>query len=441
MITKVKNRVVEDLVKELDVLRRRLAEREQDKDQYKGAGEDVHKLSRAVEQSPSSIVITDTRGTIEYVNPKFTEVTGYRTDEVIGKNPRILKSGETPTKEYKRLWDTITSGGEWRGEFHNKKKNGELFWEFASISPIRNGKGVITHYLAVKEDITEKKKIEAALVNRVKELNCLFSISEIRGKKGISLDKILQEIVNIIPPSWQYPDITHAKIVLKDQEYRSTQFKEGKWEQKENIIVNGKEKGRIIVFYEKERPQVYEGPFLKEERNLLNAITERIGRVVEHIQAEEKLKDSQLKLQEQNMALEQKNIALKELILQIDREKNDIKNQVINNVDKIIKPTLKKLKVKRGSLACCEYIDILEKNLEELISPFGSHISRTMYHLTPMEIEICNLIKNGLKTKEIACTLSLSPLTVDTHRNNIRKKLKISKRGINLTSYLQALSD
>ena len=129
----------------------------------KQAGEQLRRLSRAVEQSPSSIVITDTAGNIEYVNPKFTQVTGYAFEEVVGKNPRLLKSGEMPPEGYENLWKTITSGGEWRGEFHNKKKNGELYWESASISPITDAHGVITHFLAVKEDITERKGMEESL--------------------------------------------------------------------------------------------------------------------------------------------------------------------------------------------------------------------------------------------------------------------------------------
>jgi diguanylate cyclase (GGDEF)-like protein/PAS domain S-box-containing protein len=123
------------------------------------------KLSQAVEHSPNTVVITDIQGNIEYVNPKFTQLTGYTREEVIGQNPRILKSEKTPPEEYKRLWDTITSGGEWRGEFYNKKKNGEFYWERALISPIRNAEGVITHFLAVKEDITERKNFEAQLAH------------------------------------------------------------------------------------------------------------------------------------------------------------------------------------------------------------------------------------------------------------------------------------
>jgi PAS domain S-box-containing protein len=126
----------------------------------KQAEEALRTLSHAVEQSPVSIIITDTTGTIEYVNPKFTQASGYTRDEAIGRNPRFLKSGQTSPEEYKRLWDTITHRGVWRGEFHNKKKNGELYWELASISPVIDSQGTIKHYVAVKEDITERKRAE-----------------------------------------------------------------------------------------------------------------------------------------------------------------------------------------------------------------------------------------------------------------------------------------
>lgn len=128
------------------------------------------RLLHAVEQSPTSIMITNTKGDIEYVNPKFSEVTGYSRDEVLGQNPRILKSGELSLNVYQELWKTISSGTEWRGEFHNKKKDGELYWEMASISPVKNSLGKITHYIALKEDITEAKKIEESLKQLAAEL-------------------------------------------------------------------------------------------------------------------------------------------------------------------------------------------------------------------------------------------------------------------------------
>lgn len=132
--------------------------------------EQLRKLSRAVEQSPATVMITDIKGNIEYVNPKFSRLTGYALREVIGKNPRMLKSGETGLDEYRHLWDTIRAGGEWRGELHNKKKTGELYWESASISAIKNLDGVITHFLAVKEDITDCKRLEQQVAERNREI-------------------------------------------------------------------------------------------------------------------------------------------------------------------------------------------------------------------------------------------------------------------------------
>jgi len=121
-------------------------------------------LSRAVEQSPVSIVVTDIKGNIEYVNPKFEEVSGYSFDEVIGKNPRILSSGIKSTSAYEEMWKTILRGEEWHGEFYNKKKNGELYWEAATISPIHNEKNEIEKFIAVKEDVTEQKKLTQELI-------------------------------------------------------------------------------------------------------------------------------------------------------------------------------------------------------------------------------------------------------------------------------------
>ncbi|AFZ52318.1 EAL domain-containing protein [Cyanobacterium aponinum] len=125
-------------------------------------------LYRASEQSPASIVITNVEGNIQYVNSKFETVSGYKKEEVIGKNPRVLKSGYTHETDYKNLWKTISNGKEWQGEFHNKRKNGELYWERALISPIFNSVGAITHYIAVKEDITEEKQQQLLLKYQAK---------------------------------------------------------------------------------------------------------------------------------------------------------------------------------------------------------------------------------------------------------------------------------
>ena len=130
---------------------------------WKRREDTLRQLSAAVEQSPVSVVITDTEGHISYVNRKFSDCTGYAPEEVLGLNPRVLNSGYSPPEMYRDLWSTVLAGGEWRGEFRNRKKNGELYWETAVISPIVDADGSIGHLLAVKEDITRRRALENEL--------------------------------------------------------------------------------------------------------------------------------------------------------------------------------------------------------------------------------------------------------------------------------------
>jgi PAS domain S-box-containing protein len=139
---------------ELDALR----SARPDPDQKPDLHDKLRLLQRAVEQSPVSVVITDARGDIQYVNPHFTTLTGYTREEALGRNPRILKSDRQPRSFYRELWQTITAGQDWSGEFCNLKKNGEEYWEQATISPVKNDSGKIAHFLAVKEDVTEKRR-------------------------------------------------------------------------------------------------------------------------------------------------------------------------------------------------------------------------------------------------------------------------------------------
>jgi diguanylate cyclase (GGDEF)-like protein/PAS domain S-box-containing protein len=161
----------------------------------------LHKLSQAVEQSANVIIITDGEGNIEYANPKFTELTGYTLAEVLKQNPRILRSGEHSTEYYDELWRTIKSGKVWHGEFHNRHKDGSLYWEKATIAPVFNLSGEIINFIANKENITEKKALEAveyeqrrlteALLDTVTALNSTLNLDEV-------LDRILENLGNLV---------------------------------------------------------------------------------------------------------------------------------------------------------------------------------------------------------------------------------------------------
>ena len=140
----------------------------------------LRQFQRAVQQSPVSVIITDTEGTIEYVNPRFCEVTGYREDEVLGRNPRVLKSGAQAPAFYQSLWRAISAGRVWHGELCNRRRDGSLYWESATISPVRDDRGEIINFVAVKEDITARKRAEQAL--RESESNYRGLIASLSGE-------------------------------------------------------------------------------------------------------------------------------------------------------------------------------------------------------------------------------------------------------------------
>ncbi|MBJ6727779.1 hybrid sensor histidine kinase/response regulator [Geomesophilobacter sediminis] len=171
----------------------------------KRAEEELFKLSSAIHQSPVSIMITDVGGCIEFVNPKFTEVTGYLADEALGQNPRLVKSGKTSPEEYRNLWLTITSGNVWHGELYNKKKNGQLYWEHVTIAPVKNREGVITHFIAIKEDITEKKTLEEQL----RQAQKMEAIGQLAG--GVAHD-----FNNMLMVIFGYANIMQMKMAEDD---------------------------------------------------------------------------------------------------------------------------------------------------------------------------------------------------------------------------------
>lgn len=164
----------------------------------RNAEEQVRKLSKAVMQSPTSVVIVERSGVIEYVNPQFTAVTGYSPVEVIGKNPRILSSGQTPIEIYRQLWETLLNGRIWRGELLNRRRNGDFYWERNLMSPIRDASGEITHFLAIKEDVNEHKRTEAErqlLERKLQHAQRMEAIGTLAGGIAHDFNNILSAIL------------------------------------------------------------------------------------------------------------------------------------------------------------------------------------------------------------------------------------------------------
>jgi len=179
------------------------------------AEEELRSLSRAVEQSPASIVITDRDGRIEYVNPRFEQVSGYTREEALGNNPRILKSGTTPVETYEALWRAITGGGEWRGELCNRRKDGDLYWEFAAISGLTDETGQVRHFIAVKEDITARKRAEEEQVVLREHLAQIQKMESI----GLLAGGVAHDFNNMLAAILGYAELTMLKLGTEHPAY------------------------------------------------------------------------------------------------------------------------------------------------------------------------------------------------------------------------------
>ena len=305
------------------------------------------------------------------------------------------------------------------------KKRQNVIKELQSLLPISHN------------DETDPAKIEIALRERIKELNCLYGISLLAERYGDSIDDMLQKLVNILPPSWQYPAITCARIVFKGKTYKSRGFKVTKWRQSSRILMYNEPVGEVEVLYLEERSPEDEGPFLREERVLIDAVAEQIGKIAIRIAAEQELQEINKQLTVERKALQETNTALRTVLTRIEEEKQNIYKNVQSNVEKILMPILHALTLELPIIQR-KYVDMLRTNLEEITSPFINHLSRKFLSLTPTEINICNMIRNGLRTKEISQIQGVSIATINRHREHIRQKLEIINKEINLTTYLQS---
>jgi len=280
-------------------------------------------------------------------------------------------------------------------------------------------------------------KLVVALRERIKELNCLYGIAHLAERHSDSIEDLLQELVNFLPFSWQYPEITCAKVMFDGKIYKSKGFKISKWRQSSRIFMFNEPIGEVTISYLEERPPADEGPFLQEERALLDALAERIGTTAMRISAELDLQETNKQLILERKALQEANTALRSVLERIEEEKQEIYKDLQANVDKILMPILHELTLHLPK-TYTQYAGMLKSNLEEIASPFVRHLTKNYFSLTSTEVKICNMIQNGLQTKEIAQIRGVSVGTINRHREHIRRKLKITNSDVNLMTYLQS---
>ena len=241
----------------------------------------------AFDSSSDCILIWDRDYNYLYANPAAIEHVGTKKDKVMGKN---IRDGLGHVPDFMHLWmsriDRIFKTGKEMRVQDETLMQGKRFLTDSVLSPIRDSNGEVFAACVVYRDLTSHKKTEEALMvrtkeldERVKELNCLYGISSLVQEPDISLDEIFQGVVDLIPSSWLYPEMTCARITLENKEYRTENFKESRWKQSSDIFVHGERSGSVEVCYLWENPGIDERPFLKEERNLINAIAERLGKI------------------------------------------------------------------------------------------------------------------------------------------------------------------
>ena len=279
-------------------------------------------------------------------------------------------------------------------------------------------------------------ELEWALRERIKELNCLYTISTLQETHFHFAERFLQSVVDCLPGSWQFPEHACARIVYGGREYVTVEFRESKWRMAADIFADGKPVGVVEVFYRKVVPTFAEGPFLKEEYALIRAVAERVGSVLMHMKAEADLRAAHKAIQREHKALQESNTALRAVLSRFEEDKREIKASILANIQKIIMPIVFELELEvRGPQR--SYVTLLRQCIQDIASPFLTQISRNHMQLTPVEIAISTMIRNGLSNKEIAQLRSISPATVQRHRENIRRKLGLTNRKINLATYLQ----
>ncbi len=221
---------------------------------------------------------------------------------------------------------------------------------------------------------TEPEKVGIALRERIKELNCLYGISQLADRYSDSIDDLLQNLVNFLPLSWQYPEITCARIAFKEKIYKSKGFKVTKWRQSSQILLYNEPAGEVAIFYLEERPASDEGPFLKEERALLDAVAERIGTIAMRIAAEGELQEINKQLTLERKALQETNAALRAVLARIEEEKRDTQKNIQSNIEKILMPILNALALEVPKVQR-KYVELLRANLEEITAPFINQLS------------------------------------------------------------------
>ncbi len=419
-------------------------------------------LRQSVAAASCGFVVTDCQqkdNPIVFVNQAFERITGYKAWEVLGKSGRFLLGKDREQETLEQVREAVGCGRRCTVVLRNYRKDGALFYNELSVAPVCNRSRVVTHLIWLQRDVTaqiEREEKMAALIAEKEERfsaymeNANESIWRIDFEPPIPLDTQESRQVQMMFDNAIFSEANDAvartyglasgKEVI-DRPFRKF-MEQSDPRNVEKIVELVQNKFRMdnLVTHEK----VSDGTTSMIVNNIIPSIKDGKVRhlwgasleLSELFEAQQDLERSREELALQKKALEEKNAALKELIAHIELDKKELKDRILANVEQVIIPSLEKIRLNKGADV---HIEQHRNALKDLTSSFGRKVADSRVKLTSREIEVCNMVKNGLNSKEIAGLLNIALHTVEKHRRMARKKLDLANKGINLRTYLNSL--
>jgi PAS domain S-box-containing protein len=361
------------------------------------------------------------------VNPAVEKITGYRVNEILGKSCSFLLGTDNNQKLFKQLQDAVKKGQQAKVLVSNNKKDSTLYYTELSMVPINDPNGKVSYCVWTQRDITDQVKTEEKMARLIAEKEISMDDPEAKQVRDIFNNGIFSEANDAGAKIYGLTEGREVTGRLLNEFFTDSV--------KENVkaatdIVRSKFKQKNLISKEKASDGTYKtilnnlSPFIED-----NKVYYIWGSGLDISD----LFETQKKLRLSKIELENKNIALRELIIQIGHEKREVEERIKANLEEVILPTLDKIKVNCSEEA---YVDQLSNEIKNLTSPLGQRVSEIRAKLSPREFEVCNLVKNGFSNKDIASFLNIALHTVEKHRRMARKKLGLSNKGINLSSFL-----
>ena len=418
-------------------------------------------LTQSVMVASCGILVTDCRqkdNPVVFVNPAFEEMSGYEAREILGRHCRLLLGKDRKQGSLKQFREAVKHGRRCTAVLRNYRKDGSLFYNELSVAPLHNRSGDVTHLIWLQRDVTLQVEREKEVAGVIADKEERFSAYVENAKEAVWRLDFDPPLPLDAPESSQVQGIFNGVFteandatarmygLAKGKEVIGRQFREFmKQSDPRNLevmadLVRSRCRMDNLASYE----TVADGTTVIMVNNITPGIEEGKVRHIwgatlelsELLEAQDDLKRSTEELKAQKKALADKNAALKELISHIEADREELKDRIQANVEQVIMPSLEKLRLNNGAEGLTEQ---LRRALEDLTSSFGRKVAGSRMKLTPREIEVCSMVRNGLASKEIAHLLNIALHTVEKHRRTARNKLGLANKGVNLSTYLNSL--